>query len=134
MPNHLHVLLYPTHPVKSLNQLVGEGKRFIAYEIVKGLEQHGKSSLLEKLRNGVRAKERIKGKKHQVFRLSFDARRCFNEKMLEQKLSYIHHNPVKGKWSLVDDYVNYPYSSANYYETGKLGPVAITHYKELGKD
>jgi hypothetical protein len=55
---------------------------------------------------------------HQVFRLSFDARICANEKMVEQKLDYIHHNPVRGKWNLVDDFVKYPHSSAAFYELG----------------
>jgi hypothetical protein len=30
-------------------------------------------------------------------------------------LDYIHHNPVKGKWNLVEDYTLYPYSSAGYF-------------------
>jgi hypothetical protein len=35
MPNHFHVLLYPTHSGTSLNKLIGEGKRFMAYDIVR---------------------------------------------------------------------------------------------------
>ena len=50
--------------------------------------------------------------------------------MVEQKLEYTHHNPVSGKWNLVDDFVNYPHSSAAYYELGKENKY-ITHYKEL---
>ena len=38
---------------------------------------------------------------------------------MSKVLDYIHHNPVNGKWSLVEDYVDYPYSSARYYETGE---------------
>jgi hypothetical protein len=34
MPNHFHVLLYPTHTGTSLHELVGDGKRFMAYDIV----------------------------------------------------------------------------------------------------
>jgi hypothetical protein len=52
--------------------------------------------------------------------------------MLEQKLEYIHHNPVKGKWSLASDFVNYPYSSVTFYERGMLNPAPLVHYKNLG--
>jgi hypothetical protein len=48
-------------------------------------------------------------------------------------LDYIHHNPVKGKWSLVDDFAKYPYSSASFYELGKENEmVGLIHYKDAG--
>ena len=54
--------------------------------------------------------------------------------MIEQKLDYIHHNPVKGKWNLVDDFTNYQHSSTGFYELGSTSPVDILHYKDLNKD
>ena len=76
--------------------------------------------------------EKLVGKKHQVFRLSFDARVCYDEKMVEQKLDYIHHNPVKGRWALVEDFALYPHSSAGFYELGKHdNMVPLVHYKDL---
>jgi hypothetical protein len=133
MPNHLHVLLYLSHGGTSLNKLVGEGKRFIAYDIVSRLKGKGNHELLEVLRQGVEPQEKVKGKKHQVFRLSFDARLCYSEKMVEQKLDYIHHNPVSGKWNLVNDFCDYAHSSAAFYETGKVDDKAtIVHYKDVG--
>jgi REP element-mobilizing transposase RayT len=38
MPNHLHVLLYFSQMPKSFNTIVGNAKRFLAYEIIKRLE------------------------------------------------------------------------------------------------
>ncbi|HNP07322.1 MAG TPA: hypothetical protein PKN99_06830 [Cyclobacteriaceae bacterium] len=133
MPNHLHCLLFPTYQEKSLNDLVSEGKRFMAYGIVKALKASGKFDLLAKLSEGVQTSERLKGKRHQVFRLSFDARVCDNERMLEQKLDYIHRNPVNGKWSLVEDFALYPYSSAAFYELNMENKY-VTHYKELNNE
>jgi hypothetical protein len=72
-----------------------------------------------------------KGKNHQVFRLSFDARKCFNMKMLEQKLDYIHHNPVNGKWKLVEDYTQYEHSSASFYEENEEVRFGGMHYKDF---
>jgi len=40
----------------------------------------------------------------------------FSDNMFEQKLNYIHSNPLQQHWQLVDDPVNYRYSSATYYE------------------
>jgi hypothetical protein len=57
---------------------------------------------------------------------------CASEKMVEQKLDYIHHNPVRGKWNLVDDFAKYPHSSAAFYELGEMGCAGITHYKDIG--
>jgi REP element-mobilizing transposase RayT len=131
MPNHLHVLLFHTNADKSLNQLISEGKRFMAYDIVKRLKQLGKYELLKEMQNGVEASEKAKGKKHQVFRLSFDARICIDEKMLIQKLNYIHSNPVKGKWNLASDFVEYQHSSAAFYETGQDPRNIVTHFKEV---
>jgi hypothetical protein len=132
MPNHFHVLLFLSHCGTSLNFLVGEGKRFMAYDIVSGLREAENHSLLKLLAEGVRPKEKLKGKNHQVFRTSFDGRVCYDEKMIEQKLDYIHHNPVRGKWKLVDDYTKYEHSSAAFYELGKAERVEIIHYKDLG--
>jgi REP element-mobilizing transposase RayT len=134
MPNHFHVLLYPTHSGTSLSKIVGDGKRFMAYDIVNALKKSGQDQVLQLLKDGVEAKEKLKGKKHQVFRLSFDARKCFSEKVIEQKLEYMHHNPVQGKWNLADDFTKYIHSSARFYELGELGRAPLFHYKDLGND
>ena len=131
MPNHFHVLLFLSHTGTGLNHLVGDCKRFMAYDIVNSLRRQGKESLLQELQFGVQRKEKLKGKIHQVFKTSFDAKQCFNECMIEQKLEYIHHNPVKGKWKLVDDFTDYPHSSAGFYELDRGGVVEIRHYKDL---
>ena len=70
------------------------------------------------------------GKKHKVFRQSFDAKECFSIEILEQKLDYIHANPVSGKWNLVDYFTDNKYSSASFYELGVKNEY-ITHYKEV---
>ncbi len=73
----------------------------------------------------------VKGKKHQVFRLSFDARICVDQKMIEQKLDYIHSNPIKGKWNLAKDFLSYSHSSARFYEEGVDERSLVTHYKDV---
>jgi len=134
MPNHFHVLLYPTHSGTTINKFVGEGKRFMAYDMVKALKKQGKGKILSILAQDVERAERARGKKHQVFQLSFDARKCYDIKMIEQKLTYIHHNPVRGKWNLVTDFAKFEHSSASFYELGIIGHFPVAHYQELWKD
>ncbi|MDW8211886.1 MAG: transposase [Cytophagales bacterium] len=54
----------------------------------------------------------------------------FSHEVLEQKLTYIHNNPLQEKWQLADDPSSYRYSSAAFYETGNDIFNVLTHYKE----
>ena len=60
--------------------------------------------------------EKKKGQRHKVFADSFDAKECYSNEFVYQKLEYIHKNPVSKKWQLVNDYTDYPFSSAAFYE------------------
>ena len=72
MPNHLHFLLYYAKQKNTLNQSIGNGKRFMAYEIVKRLKNLNEAQLLEKMKSGVSQHDSKNGKFHQVFELSFE--------------------------------------------------------------
>ena len=58
-----------------------------------------KQDLLNYLAAEVSGREKKKGQLHKVFIDSFDAKAIYNEKFFNQKLNYIHLNPVSGKWS-----------------------------------
>lgn len=131
MPNHFHVILYFLEEKFDLNKVIGNGKRFIAYEIIKRLKESNKLELLNQLKNAVSEGERIKGQKHRVFEESFDAKPIYNDSFLTQKLEYIHLNPVRGKWSLVDDFALYEHSSSAFYELGKSKAFEPVHYKNV---
>ena len=66
-----------------------------------------------------------------LFETSFDWKWCNSDKMLEQKLNYMHGNPCKDKWNLACSPVEYLHSSAKYYLTGEQGIYAVTYYKDL---
>ena len=53
MPNHIHLLLHYNGGPQSLNTIIGNGKRFLAYDIVKRLEQQGDNVLLKMLAEAV---------------------------------------------------------------------------------
>ncbi|MCF8326258.1 MAG: hypothetical protein K9I84_14970 [Leadbetterella sp.] len=128
MPNHIHLLIFLPENAPELMLVIGNAKRFMAYEIGKRLKN--RQDILDILESGVKPPERKKGKLHQVFEESYDAKECFSNEFIEQKLSYIHKNPISGKWKLADTYIDYPHSSARFYETGEsLKGVEITHFK-----
>ena len=129
MPNHLHCMLYLPKEAPELYKIISNAKRFMAYEIVKRLEQAGKTELLSKLEEGVKVKEGKKGKLHQVFKESYDAKECFNQNFIVQKL---HKNPVSGRWNLASDYLLYPHSSARFYDLNEVNELAVlTHYQDV---
>ncbi len=66
----------------------------------------------------MKKREAKKGQIHKVFEDSFDAKECYSQEFIFQKLDYIHHNPVSKKWQLVNDFADYEYSSAGFYEKG----------------
>ncbi|XOV94136.1 MAG: transposase [Bacteroidota bacterium] len=53
-----------------------------------------------------------------------------SRKKIEQKIEYIHNNPIAEKWSLVSDPVDYYWSSAKFYETGIDHFGFLTHYMD----
>ena len=129
MPNHLHVMIYFPKPGYNLNKIIGNGKRFMAYEIIKRLEGMKRNDLLEYLFDAVTKREKKKAQRHRVFEESFDAKGINSEKFLLQKLNYIHRNPVSGRWNLAKDFTEYEHSSASYYETGIIKRYEPIHFK-----
>ena len=127
MPNHIHALIGFNKPKQSLNSIIGNGKRFIAYGIVQLLKDSGRDDVLVELTKAVQPGDGRRGKKHEVFEPSFDIKECRTLAFISQKLGYIHNNPLSGKWSLAADTISYPHSSAMFYETGEQGLYSVTN-------
>ena len=90
MPNHLHMLAYTQNSERAINKIIGTGKRFMAYEIVKRLKKSGRTELLWKTADAVTLAERQRNKRHEVFQDSLDCKEVVTEKFVRQKLSFIH--------------------------------------------
>jgi REP element-mobilizing transposase RayT len=131
MPNHLHLLLHFTGGKQSLNTYIGNGKRFMAYEIINRLDQQNEISLLNKLKQDVQKKDKSRDKNHEVWINSFDVKECRTEKFILQKLHYIHNNPCTDKWKLADSSIHYIHSSASFYISGRHGGYVVRDYREF---
>ena len=129
MPNHLHALIAFINTDTSINTIVANGKRFMAYDNVKRLEERKKTLVLDELQKGLNNTERKEGKNYGVFEPSFDGKECRTVKFT-QKLDYMHWNPCKGN-ARVKLPEEYAYSSAYFYILHKQSAYAVTNFMEL---
>jgi len=127
MPNHLHALIAFENSGKNINTIVGNGKCFIAYDLVKRLKGGGFSGVLETLQGWVNSTDRSRNKKHEVFEPSFDWKECNSEYLVEQKLYYIPENASKGEDRLIENPADYEHSSAAFYILGEEGNCSDYH-------
>ncbi len=136
MPNHVHATIAFRKTEKSINTIIGDGKRFIGYEIIKRLKEQGKQDLLLQLANAVTISDKKKRKLHEVWEDSFvpkafGRKECNGNKFIEQKLDYMHNNPFTGKWQRSVNAIEYVYSSAKLYICGEQGIYPVMNFREL---
>ena len=120
MPNHIHII-WQIRFGHEREQVQRDFLKHTAQKIIQSL-QTNHPEVLERFK--VNAKDR----KYQIWErnpLSVD---LYSEKVLLQKLNYIHQNPLQEKWKLVEIEENYEYSSAGFYQTGKGKWDFLSHY------
>ena len=132
MPNHVHSLIgFRNTQGKSINTIVGNGKRFISYGLVQRLQDGNDYATLNLLNSFVNLSDKRKGKLHEAFEPSFDWKDCSSEKLILQKLDYIHNNPCQGSWQLATNPWDYIHSSARFYLLGEQGVYEVLSYSAL---
>jgi hypothetical protein len=131
MPNHVHALISFSNTKQSINTIIGNGKRFMAYEIIERLEKNNESVLLHQLADHVEAARKENKKLHEVWEASFDWKDCRSNEFVWQKLNYMHNNSCSGKWQLALNPIEYIHSSAKFYLTGVQGIYTVTNFMEM---
>jgi len=131
MPDHLHALIAFRNSSQTINTIVGNGKRFMAYEIIDRLKKMDDSDALTKMKGWVNDTDKKRNKKHEVFEPSFDWKECDSQKLIDQKLYYIHMNPCKAEPRLTADPWKYEHSSAKYYYEHQQGVCSVCSFMEL---
>ena len=131
MPNHVHAIIGFANTGALINKTVGNGKRFMAYEIIRMLQLQKNEEILYHLSSFINNTDKKRGKQHEVFEPSFDWKECYSIEMIRQKLEYIHANPCRGSWSLAECPIDYAHSSAKFYLTGSQGVYEVTSYADL---
>lgn len=131
MPNHIHAVIGFVNMGKSINTIVGNGKRFMAYELVEQLKKQQRNDILLQLEQWVNTTDKLRNKNHEVFEPSFDHKECWGRKFIEQKLNYIHLNPCRCNPPLVMQPEEYMHSSAKYYMKGEHSIYEVVNYNQL---
>ena len=116
MPHHLHLLLYFPENSPIISKVIQNGKRFLAYQIIKLLKEDQRVDILNIFSSGAEVK---KGAKHKVFQDRYDSKEIDSKNLFIEKINYIHNNPCNKGWMLAEDPVSYKYSSASNYYLGE---------------
>jgi REP element-mobilizing transposase RayT len=116
MENHMHMIA----SAERLSREVQAFKSFTARRIVDSLEETGSYSMLGKLQRAKLSHKR--DRKHQVWQEGSHPKILEGQAMIQQKISYIHDNPVKRGY--VDDPRHWRYSSARNY-AGEAGLIEV---------
>ncbi|WP_205500402.1 transposase [Rufibacter psychrotolerans] len=122
MPNHLHLLWKMEEPHLREN-VQRDFLKFTGQQLKFNLAQNH-PAVLERFR--VNAKDR----QYQIWERNPLSVYCYSVAMTEQKLEYIHQNPVQEKWKLAETPEDYYYSSARFYRVNKDDFGFLTHYLE----
>ncbi len=109
MPSHLHAVIKPRE--RSIGKLLDEFGSFTAHAILRQLRKDNDKELLEFFAS----QRRDKRHKHSIWQ-DIQAKNVFSIRFLNQKMEYIHNNPVDKDWKLVEDRAEYRYSSACFYD------------------
>jgi len=129
MPSLVHVTVDFRKAKQRINTIVGNGKRFMAYEIIDRLNDGKKTELLELLGSTVSPRRRLRGKKHNVWKLSFAWNICRSKRSVRRALNHCHYSPRNPKWKLCRRVIDYNHSSAMYYRTGIQGIYEVTDFR-----
>ncbi len=122
MPNHLHIL-WELVKMNGKEMPHASFNKATAHEILKDL----KSNHLDVLPY-FKVKDRERS--YRIWQRDPLAVLMDSKSKFEQKLDYIHLNPLQEKWNLVDVPEDYKWSSAAFYETGDDPFKILTHYFE----
>lgn len=113
MPNHIHMVIRAKegNPSDILRDLKG----FTSKQILKAIKEHERESRKEWLLNlfSKAGANNSNVKKYQLWQQNNKPIEVFSSKVIQQKIDYIHKNPVKAGYVL--NPIDWKYSSARNY-------------------
>ena len=117
LENHLHLVASSDDISLSMKKF----KAHTAKEILKLLQKENVKTILEQL--AFYKKAHKKDTTYQLWQEGFQPKQILSEKMMHEKIQYMHNNPIKRGY--VDEAVHWRYSSARNYE-GFVGLVDVS--------
>jgi REP element-mobilizing transposase RayT len=120
MVNHIHSIWQMNAGIKREN-LQRDFLKFTAQKIEKDLQKSHPMVLSRFLVN-------TSDRRYQFWERNALSVEIFSERVLKQKLKYLHENPVRAGLCRFPD--QYRYSSASFYRTGSDNWGFLTHYRD----
>jgi REP element-mobilizing transposase RayT len=121
MPNHIHIIWQINEPDKI---------ETVQRDFLKYTAQQIKFDLLKNHQNVLAFfKSNAKDRAYQFWERRAYTSKLYNRKVVEEKLNYIHNNPISKKWNLCSSPELYKYSSASYYLSNINSFAFITDYR-----
>lgn len=111
MPNHIH-LMWEFLDLNGKEMPHASFLKYTSHKIQKDLRKNH-PKVLEQF------KVNSETRNYQFWQRDSLPIHLYSPSVIYQKLNYIHNNPCKGRWMLSFNPIDYKYSSANFYETGK---------------
>ena len=123
MPNHYHTVWRINENLEK-SDFQRDSMKFTGQTILRDLKSYHKE-----IHNSmyVGAKDR----KYQFWERNPLSVPLYSQKVVEQKINYIHGNPIKPKWNFAAEPQDYKYSSAGFYYTGKDEFGFLENYLEV---
>jgi len=123
MPNHIHLLLENI-------EMNGKEMPYVSFMKYTG------HRFLQQLRNNDQRflnnfKVDRNSRDYQFWQRGALPIEMYNRKIFEQKLDYIHLNPLQAHWQLATDPNDYRYSSCSFYEREDTYFNWLTHYRDV---
>jgi REP element-mobilizing transposase RayT len=123
MPSHLHAIIKPES--ETIDNILQQFGSFTAHEILKAAKTNKQQELLKTFNKHKRDRRHD----HSIWQ-DIQAKNVYSMDFLQQKMEYIHQNPIAKDWKLADDRADYPYSSACYYDYGRISAIPVTDINE----
>ena len=120
MPNHMHIVWSENEPDRK-ESIQASFFKFTAHKFLQRLRKENQNQLKLFLVNK-------SDRKYQFWKRNTLNIEIYTRKIFDQKLNYIHNNPLQPKWKIVDDTIKYKYSSASFYELGEDEFGILTDY------
>ncbi len=119
MPDHVQLITWPQGQ-SSISDIMRDVKKFTAVRLIRQASVEGRDEWLADFEQAGATSGRSKNK---VWQDSFWDKIIYTERVLRQKLNYVHRNP--GRAGLVDTPEDYPYSSYRNYVLGDYAVIEV---------
>lgn len=127
MPNHIHFII-KCFEKYSPQSAIRELKKATALLILRQLKAENKQEVLSSL---CITNPKSASHNYAIWKPEYQAQNIFSPSYLKQKLEYIHYNPTREQWKLVENPEDYIWSSARFYMKDKPALIPLSDARDF---